>query len=72
MFFRACLVLVLGFATAWAQATIPNTPAGLTFKAWLEAFNSGDRALMEAYYSKHDPSKTAGGRAGISKDDRRI
>jgi retinol-binding protein 3 len=57
MFFRACLVLVLGLATAWAQATIPNTPAGLTFKAWLEAFNSGDRALMEAYYSKHDPSK---------------
>jgi hypothetical protein len=68
MFYRWCLALVLGLATAWAQqtipdtragaqSTIPDTPAGRTLKAWLEAFNSGDRGLMEAYYRKYEPSK---------------
>jgi len=69
MFYRSCLALLLGLATAWAQksspdtqaaaqTTIPDTPAGRTLKAWLAAFNSGDRALMEAYYKKYDPSKS--------------
>jgi hypothetical protein len=53
MFYRLCLVLVLGLGTAWAQPTIPDTPAGHTFKAWLEAFNSSDQNLMEAYYHKY-------------------
>jgi hypothetical protein len=63
------LALVLGLAVAWAQETtpdlragkqptIPDTPVGRTFKAWLEAFNSGDRALMETYFHKYDPSKS--------------
>jgi retinol-binding protein 3 len=55
---RLWLVLILGLATAWAQPTIPDTPAGRTFKAWLEAFNSGDRGLMDAYCRKYDPSKS--------------
>src|SRR6266851_10380354 len=69
MFFRSCLALVLTLATAAAQQTnsetqagaqpaIPDTPAGRTFKAWFEAFNSGDRALMDAYLHKYDPSKS--------------
>jgi retinol-binding protein 3 len=69
MFYRSCLALVLGLAAAWAEQTprdpqagsqpaIPDTPAGHTLKAWLEAFNSGDRALMDAYYRKYDPSKS--------------
>jgi hypothetical protein len=69
MFYQSCLALFLGLATAWAQHTtadtqagaqtvIPSTPAGTTLKAWLEAFNSGDRALMDAYYKKYDPSKS--------------
>lgn len=57
MFYRSCLAMILGVATAWAQQTIPDTPAGRTFKAWLEAFNSGDRALMEAYIRKYEPGK---------------
>jgi len=57
-FCRACLVLVLAL-TALAQPTIPDTPAGRTFKAWLEAFNSGDRAQLDAYYRKYDPGKSA-------------
>jgi len=41
------------------QPTIPETPAGLTLSAWLEAFNSGDRGQMSAYYRKYEPDKSA-------------
>jgi len=69
MFSRSCLALVLALAAALApqaipqtpaqaQPTIPDTPAGHTFKAWLEAFNSGDRASLDAYLHKYDPSKS--------------
>jgi hypothetical protein len=69
MFYRSCLALLLGLATAWAQhrtadspggaqTAIPDTPAGRTLSAWFAAFNSGDRALMDAYYKKYDPSKS--------------
>jgi hypothetical protein len=69
MFCQSCFALFLVLATAWtqhpapntqavAQTTIPDTPSGRTLKAWLAAFNSGDRALMEAYYKKYDPSKS--------------
>src|SRR3989441_11038485 len=69
MFSKSFLALVLAWAaplapqtipqsTAQAQPTIPDTPAGRTFKAWLEAFNSGDRALLDAYFHKYDPSKS--------------
>jgi hypothetical protein len=69
MFYRLCLALVLGLASAWAQQAppdtkvaekpnVPNTPAGRTFKAWLEAFNSGDRTSVGAYCNKYEPSKS--------------
>jgi len=38
---------------------IPDTPAGHTFKEWLEAFNSGDRDRIEAYCRKYEPGKPA-------------
>jgi hypothetical protein len=41
-----------------AATTIPETPAGRTFKAWSEAFNSGDRELVGAYCRKYEPSKS--------------
>ncbi|MGA7894309.1 MAG: hypothetical protein WCA49_13900, partial [Candidatus Sulfotelmatobacter sp.] len=55
--YRSFSILVLALAAAWAQQTIPDTrsvaqpavpdtPAGRTFKAWLEAFNSGDRGQI--------------------------
>src|ERR1700726_2720391 len=69
MFSRPCLTLVLALAAALtpqatprpqagAQPAIPETPAGRTLKAWLEAFNSGDRALLDAYLHRYDPSKS--------------
>src|SRR5262245_42369770 len=42
---------------ATAQPVFPDTPAGRTAKAWLEAFNSGDRARMEAYIQKFDSAR---------------
>jgi hypothetical protein len=61
MFYRTCLILILGLRAAWPQATIPDGPAGQTLKAWLEAFNSGDRAQVEAYCHKYDPNQSADG-----------
>jgi hypothetical protein len=69
MLSRSCLALVLALAaalapqaipqtSAQAQSAIPDTPAGRTLKAWLEAFNSGDRASLDTYLHKYDPSKS--------------
>jgi len=46
---------------ALAQVTIPDTPAGHTLQAWLDAFNSGDRAKVEAYVTSTDPSNSVDG-----------
>src|SRR5215472_9235495 len=52
------LALFLGLLTARAQQAIPETPAGHTLKAWLDAFNSGDRATEEKYIHTYDPSRS--------------
>jgi hypothetical protein len=39
----------------FGQPAIPDTPAGRVLRAWLEAFNSGDRARVEAYIRKYEP-----------------
>jgi D-alanyl-D-alanine carboxypeptidase len=54
MRFVACLCFALA---VWAapDVAIPTTPAGTTFSAWLEAFNSGDRARLASYLEKYDP-----------------
>jgi len=69
MFYRLCIALAL-VASACSQqpkppetkvaekSTLPDTPAGRTFRAWLDAFNSGDRGNVEAYCRKYEPSKS--------------
>jgi hypothetical protein len=59
MFYRTSLILILGLTAAWPQTTVPDGPAGQTLKAWLEAFNSGDRAQVETYCHKYDPKQSA-------------
>jgi retinol-binding protein 3 len=55
------LVPVLVAARAWPQSpVIPDTPAGHTLRAWLDAFNSGDRARIQAYLAKYEPTKSVG------------
>src|SRR5271156_4634972 len=59
MALRLCLALFLALASASAQTptAFPDTPAGHTLKAFLDAFDSGDRAQLEAYCRTYgDPS----------------
>ncbi len=51
-----CFVLPLvSLSPGSAQITIPTTPAGTVLSAWLEAFNSGDRARVASYLAKYEP-----------------
>ena len=42
-----------------ADAGIPDTPAGHTLQAFLDAFNSGDRDRIAAYVKQYDQTNTA-------------
>src|SRR6266576_3618781 len=58
MLLRSIFILLVSSACAWPQApAIPDTPAGHTLQAWLDAFNSGDRARIQAYLAKYEPAK---------------
>lgn len=59
-----CLALLAVVSTC-AQTAIPDTPAGHALAAWLEAFNSGDRARIEVYLKKYEPDRTADQRMGF-------
>jgi hypothetical protein len=48
---------LLCFAAFGSETRIPDTPAGRTFQAWFDAFNSGDRKNMEAYIQKYEPGR---------------
>jgi len=45
---RATLLLLVSGAVC-AEPQVPRTPAGHALSEWLEAFNSGDRARMDAF-----------------------
>ncbi len=51
-------LLGLTFSLAAQTPTIPDTPAGRTLQAALDAFNSGDRGRLEAYIKKYDPERS--------------
>src|SRR5216683_4421649 len=83
MLLRLVPILLLAAACAWPQSpAIPDTPAGHTLQAWFDSFNSGDRARIQAYLTKYEPTKpldaTVGFREqtggfellGIDKSDR--
>ncbi len=56
-----CRVLVLFFLAVghgFGQTGIPDTPAGRTLRAWLDACNSGDRAKVEAYAQTFNPAES--------------
>lgn len=58
---RTFVLLLIGVWCGPAQPAIPDTPAGHTLQAWLEAFNSGDRAKIETYVKTIDPSQSVDG-----------
>src|SRR5437899_12514373 len=66
MSLRLLPIAILSAGFAWSQApVIPNTPAGHTLQAWLDAFNSGDRARIQAYVATYDPTQCADGTASF-------
>ncbi|HKN65406.1 MAG TPA: S41 family peptidase [Gemmatimonadaceae bacterium] len=48
-------------ATQAGQVGVPDTRAGRVLRSWLDAFNSGDAAKMDAYYQRYEPDKSAEG-----------
>jgi hypothetical protein len=50
------LFFTIGYS--FGQTTIPDTPAGRTLRAWFDAFNSGDRAKVEAYIKTFEPEQS--------------
>ena len=58
---RLFVFLLVGVSCGLAQLNIPDTPAGHTLRAWLDAFNSGDRAMIETYVKTVDQSQSVDG-----------
>lgn len=59
------VVLVMA-ACALAEVSIPDTPAGKTLKAFLDAFNSGDHDRIAAYVKECDPENNVDGLTSFS------
>ena len=57
-FISLFIPVLLFVVTVCAQTTVPDTPAGKTLRTWLDAFNSGDRAKLEAYIKTFDPQQS--------------
>lgn len=58
---RLSVLLVVLVLRGLAQTSLPDTPAGRTLRAWIDAFNSGDRAQIETYVRTVDPSQSVEG-----------
>jgi len=57
----AVLVLLASLAvSSFGQVSLPDTPAGRQFAAWLEVFNHGDRVAYQAFLDKNYPSPRQG------------
>ncbi len=70
---RACIKGALLFAVfafmtycARADASLPETPAGHTLRAFLDAFDSADHDRIAAYVKEYDPENSADGLASFS------
>lgn len=56
---QTLLILVTLLAASSAHpgdGLIPDTPAGRVLAAWLDAFNSGDQARINAYQQQYEPA----------------
>jgi hypothetical protein len=62
---RLLALVCLSAGCGLAQISAPDTPAGHTLQAWLDAFNSGDRAKVEAYVKTVDKSENVDGMLGF-------
>ncbi len=51
---------VLSPALSLGQLAAPDTPAGRILARWIDAFNSGDRARIDAFVQSYDPTNVDG------------
>jgi len=58
---------VAGVAFGFGQTVVPDTPAGRTLQAWLDAFNSGDPAKLDAYTKTVDKTGSFATSMGFRK-----
>jgi hypothetical protein len=58
---RTFVLFIASVALGLGQVSIPDTPAGRTLRSWMDAFNSGDRAKIEAYVKTINPSQSVDG-----------
>jgi hypothetical protein len=58
---RSLALVCLGTGCVMAQTQAPDTPAGHTLQAWLDAFNGGDRAKLETYVKTVDQKQSVDG-----------
>src|SRR5438270_9922655 len=58
---RLLALVCLGAGCVMAQTSVPDTPAGHTLQAWLDAFDSGDRAKIESYVKTVDQKQNVDG-----------
>lgn len=65
LFLAIALAVFAVRATLCQTPSIPETPAGHTLSAFLNAFNSGDRSKLEAYVKTYDASESVDGLAGF-------
>jgi hypothetical protein len=68
--FRSAAFAVFAIASCIHAQTVtpPNTPAGRVLAAWLEAFNTGDTARMNAYYRQYQPDMSATQTIGFRRE----
>jgi hypothetical protein len=71
--FLQVTLVFLGFAgasaCARADAIIPDTTAGHTLQAFLDAFSSGDHDRIAAYVTQYDPTNNTDGLVSFSGHD---
>src|ERR1700749_1174263 len=65
---QAAFVVVFVFVhfCAHAEVSVPDTPAGHTLQAFLDAFDSGDHDKIAAYVKQYDPDNNADGLTSFS------
>src|SRR6266436_6390618 len=59
MSIRLVLAALLASFACLAQSTVPDTPAGHQFSAWLATFNGGDHAALRQFLEKNFHSRVA-------------
>jgi retinol-binding protein 3 len=57
---KVIFIIMTCTGTALGQAAIPDTPAGHVLAAWVDAFNSGDRARIDGFLKSYAPGFAEG------------